>query len=307
HLDAIADSGLFERVDGALHGRHGRGHERRDPDDLRAVLLDGRHELLGRDVAAEIVDLEARTLEHHGDQVLADVVEIALRRADDDHPERLPGAARLRDQRLQEIEARVHCACREQDLGHVVLVAPEFLAHDVHAGDEAPEDQLLRIHRKIEAFLGLPGDRVLVSQDERPRHDGVIEVVAHAGFLLPPDETAGYPAFSPSRMPPATLYQSLMPARRSALITELERSPPAHRTAFGRSAGSSRIRSTACPMGRLTAPAMCPSSHSEGSRTSTTTSSGRSSSIVARSCTVICVTRSSGRPSLFQSVMPRWR
>src|SRR6266496_292125 len=306
HLDAVADSGLFERIDGALHGGHGRGHERRDPHDLRPVLLDGRDELLRRHVTSEVVDLEARALQHHGDQVLADVVEVALGRADDDHAERLPVATRLGDEGLEEVEPGIHRAGREQHLGHVVLVTPELLAHHVHAGDQAPEDQFLRVHGEGEALLGLAGHGVLVAQNQRPRHDGIVEVFVHAPCLRPP-VIAGYPALVHSRMPPATLYQPLIPALRSALIAELERSPPAQSTALGRSAGSSRMRSTAWPMGRLMAPAMCPSSHSEGSRTSTTTSSARSSSMVARSCTVICGTRSSGSPSLFQSVIPRWR
>ncbi len=49
---------------------------------------------------------------------------------------------------------------------------------------------------------------------------------------------------------------------------------------------------------------MCPSSHSKGSRTSMTTRSGRSSFMVARSCTLICGTVATGRPWPFHSVMP---
>ena len=52
---------------------------------MRAVLLDRGHELLGRHVAPEVDDLEAGALEHHRHQVLADVVEVALRGADHDH------------------------------------------------------------------------------------------------------------------------------------------------------------------------------------------------------------------------------
>ena len=50
--------------------------------------------------------LKPAPFEHHGDEVLADVVEIALRRADDDHAERLSVAACLGDERLQEVETR---------------------------------------------------------------------------------------------------------------------------------------------------------------------------------------------------------
>ena len=52
-------------------------------------LLERREVLLDRVVDAEIDDLEAGALEHHRDQVLADVVNVALDRADDDLADRL--------------------------------------------------------------------------------------------------------------------------------------------------------------------------------------------------------------------------
>src|SRR5207249_949740 len=62
-------------------------------------------------------------------------------------------------------------------------------------------------------------------------------------------------------MPPVTLYQCWMPWRLSALITVLERSPPAQSTAFGRSSGTRSRRVRDSIIGRWRAPSMWPSSH----------------------------------------------
>src|SRR5438477_333919 len=95
-----------------------------------------------------------------------------------------------------------------------------------------------------------------------------------------------------------------MPWRLSALITVLDRRPPAQSTAFGRSAGTSALRPWASSIGRCCAPLMWPSSHSECSRTSMTATSRPSSSHSVSSCTVICGTDSTVNPSLRHSIMP---
>ncbi|PYN24115.1 MAG: hypothetical protein DMD99_12100 [Candidatus Rokuibacteriota bacterium] len=59
----------------------------------------------------------------------------------------------------------------------VVLVATEFLADDVHAGNEPLEDEHLRVERQVEALARLAGDGVLVAQDESPGHRRVVEGV----------------------------------------------------------------------------------------------------------------------------------
>src|SRR5262249_57994388 len=68
----------------------------------------------------------------------------------------------------------------------------------------------------------------------------------------------GEPAFSHAVMPPVTLNQRSMPWRLSALITVLERRPPAQRTALGRSAGTSPTRRTASSIGRGPRPPQVP-------------------------------------------------
>src|SRR5262249_12670457 len=155
--------------------------------------------------------------------------------ADHHHAQVLAIAARLGDEGLEQVEAGVHRAGREQHLGHVVLVAPELLADHVHARYEPAEDQVARVHVEVQAFLGLAGHRVLVAQDQRPRHDRVVErLLAHVGAPAPLPGTVAYPALRQAVMPPLTLYQSVRPRWASALITVLERRPPAHTTALGR-------------------------------------------------------------------------
>ena len=126
-----------------LHVGHGGGQQRRHADDLRLVLVDGLDELLGRHVRAQVDDLEAGAFEHHGDQVLADVVQVALDGADDD----LAGRRRAaRGQvRLEDRQAALHGARGDQHLGHEVLVLLEQPADLGHGRDQAiVEDRLRR-------------------------------------------------------------------------------------------------------------------------------------------------------------------
>src|SRR5207237_10548522 len=69
-------------------------------------------------------------------------------------------------------------------LRHVILVAAELLSDDVHARDEALEDEGLRIHREVEAFARLARDGVLVADDQRARHRGVVEIVGRTHRAL---------------------------------------------------------------------------------------------------------------------------
>ena len=79
-------------------------------------------------------DLEAGALEHHPDEVLADVVDVALDGADDDLADRL--GAGLGEQRPQDRHAGLHRVRGEQDLGHEQDAVAEVDADDPHALDE---------------------------------------------------------------------------------------------------------------------------------------------------------------------------
>src|SRR3546814_10915605 len=72
--------------------------------------------LLDRVVDAEVDDFEAGAFHHHRDEVLADVVDVALHGADHHGAElRRPG---LRQQRAQDVHAALHGVGGQQHLGH---------------------------------------------------------------------------------------------------------------------------------------------------------------------------------------------
>ena len=113
-------------------------------------------------------DLEAGALEHHPDEVLADVVDVALDRADDDLADRL--GAGLGEERPQDRHAGLHRVGGEEDLGHEQDAVAEVDADDLHAGDE----------RVVEDPRGRPA---APEQDVRALDDlgghAVVEVVVH--------------------------------------------------------------------------------------------------------------------------------
>ena len=132
------------------------------------MLLERGDELVGVGVDAEVEDLEAGALEHHPDEVLADVVDVALDRPDDDLADRL--RAGLGEQRPEDLHAGLHRVRGEQDLGHEQDAVAEVDADDPHARDERVVEDLRRAEAAPE-------------QDVRPLDDlglhAVVEVVVH--------------------------------------------------------------------------------------------------------------------------------
>ena len=114
----------------------------RHAEDVGLVLLERGDELLGVGVDPEVDDLEAGALEHHRDEVLADVVDVALDGADHDLADRLgPG---LGEQRAQDLHAGLHRVGGEQDLRHEEDAVAEVDADDPHALDEGVVEDLRR-------------------------------------------------------------------------------------------------------------------------------------------------------------------
>ena len=106
--------------------------------------------------------------EHHPDQVLADVVDVALDRADDDLADRL--GAGLGEERAQDRHAGLHRVGREEDLGDEQDAVAEVDADDLHARHE----------RVVEDAGRRPA---ATEQDVRALDDlgghAVVEVVVH--------------------------------------------------------------------------------------------------------------------------------
>ncbi len=130
--------------------------------------LEGGDELFGVRVDPEVEDLEAGALEHHPDEVLADVVDIALDGPDDDLPDRL--GAGLGEERPKDLHAGLHRVGGEQDLGHEQDAVPEVDADDLHARDEGIVENLGRAEATLE-------------EDVRPLDDlflhSVVQIVVH--------------------------------------------------------------------------------------------------------------------------------
>ena len=98
------------------------------------MLLERGEVVLDGVVDAEVDDLEAGALEHHRDEVLADVVDVALDGADHDRAD--PLRARLGEQRPQDLHPGLHRVRREQHLGDEEDPVAEVDADDPHALDE---------------------------------------------------------------------------------------------------------------------------------------------------------------------------
>ena len=149
HDDRVAQAGLLQRVHVGLEHRHRGGEERREADDVGLVLLDRGDELLRRDLDAEVDHLEAGALEHDVDEVLADVVDVALDRAHQELADRLDPA--LDQQRAQPLHRAGHRPAGDQHLGHEEVAALEPRADLLERGDEGVEEQGLRLHAERRA------------------------------------------------------------------------------------------------------------------------------------------------------------
>ena len=75
------------------------------------MLFERRKEIFDRVVDADVEHLEAGAFEHHANQVLADVVDIALDRADDHLADRFH--ARFGKQWAQDRHAALHRICSQ--------------------------------------------------------------------------------------------------------------------------------------------------------------------------------------------------
>ena len=79
--------------------------------------------------------LEPGAFPHHRDQVLADVVDVALDGAD--HGDADLRHAGLRQQRAQDLHGSLHRIGGAQHLGHEEDARAEVLPNDIHAGHQA--------------------------------------------------------------------------------------------------------------------------------------------------------------------------
>lgn len=135
------------------------------------VLFLGRgDEGLGVDVGSEIYDPETRTLEHHSDKVLADVVKVPLHGPDHDRALGLgPG---LGEDRPQHLHARLHGVRRHQHLGDEEHAFAELTPDLVHGRDHPLVKDVRRLGPRAQLGLDQLGGSLLVVRDH-----GLVDVL----------------------------------------------------------------------------------------------------------------------------------
>jgi hypothetical protein len=132
------------------------------------VLLEGGEVALDRVVDTEVDHLEPGAFEHHRDEVLPDVVDVALDGADHDLAH--PVGARLREERPEHLHPRLHGIGGEEHLGNEEDAVAEVDADDPHPLDEGVAQRLLGRPAALEQDLRAAGDLV---------GEAVVEVVVH--------------------------------------------------------------------------------------------------------------------------------
>ena len=149
-----------------------RRDQARQPDHVGALTPRRLQDLGRRNHDAEIDHLVIVALEHDADDVLADVVDIALDRRHHD----FSGGARLVEallallllhERHQVRDRLLHHAGRFHHLRQEHLSGAEQIAHDVHAGHQRALDHAERPIRGAPRFLGIRDDEIGDAVDER--------------------------------------------------------------------------------------------------------------------------------------------
>jgi hypothetical protein len=130
--------------------------------------LDRVEILLDRIVDAEVDDVEAGALHHHADQVLADVVDVALDRAD--HQLALLGRAGGGEQGAQDRHPGLHRIRREQHFRDEEDAVAKILADDPHAFHQRLGQHLVGRPAALQQDVGAFLDLLL---------EPVVEIVVH--------------------------------------------------------------------------------------------------------------------------------
>ena len=178
---------------GALHfggdGDHfieRRGDQPRETDHRRILFARGVEDLGPRHHHAEVDDVEAVALEDHADDVLADVVDIALDRGHHDPALRRVDAGRLfgLDEGQKMRDHFLHHARRLDDLRQEHLARSEQVADEVHALHQRALDDFDRTGVGQPGFLGIGDDVGVDALDQSMREPLADRPAAPLGGLL---------------------------------------------------------------------------------------------------------------------------
>ena len=149
----------------------------------RADLLGLVDEALELDVGPEVEDLEAAGLEHRRDEVLADIVDVALDRSDDD-PAAHPGAdVAALELGFEDGHGRFHGLGAGDELGQEIFALLPELADPLDARDVAPFDDFEEVQPGLHRLGGEPGGRLAVPGDDGFAHPGKEIRVGHGHSL----------------------------------------------------------------------------------------------------------------------------
>ncbi len=173
----------LEHLDQAPLVGHGRRQQGREADEVRPDGLGPLEEPLELDVGPEVEDFEAAGLEHGGDEVLADVVDVALDRADDD----LAPAPRLEPRALElgleDGHGRLHGLGARDELGQEVLALLPELADLLDARDVAVLDDVEEVQPGPDGLPGQPAGGGAVAVDDGLPHVRIDGVLVHSRLL----------------------------------------------------------------------------------------------------------------------------
>ena len=178
------------------HLFEGRGDEARQADGLRAVLAGGIENLVAGHHHAQVDHVIAVAAQHHADNVLADVVDVALDGGHDDLA--LAGGAGAQffgfDVGNEVGHGLLHDAGRLDHLGQEHLAGAKQIAHHVHAGHQRAFDHgQRRLAFGFEPgahFLGIGDHEIGDALDQRVGEAGL------DGLLAPGKVGAGIPGLA---------------------------------------------------------------------------------------------------------------
>ena len=160
-------------VRGVDHLVERRRDQARQADDVGAELLARVEDPLGRHHHAEVVHLVVVAAEHDADDVLADVVHVALDRREHDRALHAAAGLLLLHVRLEVRDGALHRARALHDLREEHLPRAEEVADDLHAGHQRPLDHVERALVLLPRLLG-----VLLDEVDDPVHERVRRAAA---------------------------------------------------------------------------------------------------------------------------------
>ena len=166
----------------AFHLAERRRDEARTPDDVASLGGGGVQEHVGRDHHAEVDHLVVVAAEHHAHDVLADVVHVALDRAQDHlalraYPVGTEPELLLLHVRLEVRDGAFHRPGALHHLRQEHLPGAEQITDDLHPGHQRPLDHIERAIVALPCLL-----RVLLDELVDAVHERVLEALFDRGL-----------------------------------------------------------------------------------------------------------------------------